>query len=121
MRRIIAARILTVSFISASLIGCTQRIITEYRAEPGNSVSISKLTQDEYWKRQVDDHIRAELAGQDPEGGHDTWRAYYEWWYSVLRRKPKPPWKSAEFKTSEDLVNYIKATRRAKGLPSYEP
>jgi hypothetical protein len=37
-----------------------------------------------------------------------------------LRRKEKMPFKSDEFKSSEDLVNYIKEKRRAKGLPTYE-
>ena len=38
----------------------------------------------------------------------------------VLRRKKKPPFKSASFKTSEEMVTYIKEKRRAKGLPTYE-
>ncbi len=105
--------------MTALLIGCTQRVI-EYRADPESGVSVSKLSQDEYWKRQVDDHIKAEVAGQQPEAGYETWREYYEWWSGVLRRKSKPTWKSREFKTSEDLVNYIKEKRRVKGLRGYE-
>ena len=103
----------------ALLLGCTHRVI-EYRAEPGTGVSVSRISEDEYWKGQVNDRIAGEVAGQEPEGGHETWRAYYQWWYGVLRRKRKPPWRSREFKTSEDLVNYIKSARRAKGLPPYE-
>jgi len=114
MRKVPALLIMT-----ALLIGCTQRVI-EYRADPESGVSVSKLSQDEYWKRQVDDHIKAEVAGQQPEAGYETWREYYEWWYGVLRRKSKPTWKSREFKTSEDLVNYIKEKRRVKGLRGYE-
>ena len=114
MRKVLASLITT-----ALLIGCTQRVI-EYRADPESGVSVSKLSQDEYWKRQVDDHIKAEVAGQQPEAGYETWREYYEWWYGVLRRKSKPTWKSREFKTSEDLVNYIKEKRRVKGLRGYE-
>ena len=119
MRRVLALMIMTACVISALLIGCEQRLV-EYRSEPASGASISTLTQDEYWKRQVDDHIAAELAGQEPEAGYATWREYYEWWYGVLRRKARPPWKSREFKISEDLVNYIKERRRAKGLRSYE-
>jgi len=114
MRKVPALLIMT-----ALLIGCTQRVI-EYRADPESGVSVSKLSQDEYWKRQVDDHIKAEVAGQQPEAGYETWREYYEWWSGVLRRKSKPTWKSREFKTSEDLVNYIKEKRRVKGLRGYE-
>ncbi len=114
MRKVPALLIMT-----ALLIGCTQRVI-EYRADPESGVSVSKLSQDEYWKRQVDDHIKAEVAGQQPEAGYETWREYYQWWYGVLRRKSKPTWKSREFKTSEDLVNYIKEKRRVKGLRGYE-
>lgn len=113
MRKVIALLIVT------SLLGCTHDVV-EYRNEPESGVSVNRITQDQYWKRQVDDHIRAELAGQEPEAGYETWREYYAWWYGVLRRKSKPPWKSREFKTSEDLVNYIKETRRARGLRSYE-
>src|SRR6266550_2456655 len=58
MRKVPALLIMT-----ALLIGCTQRVI-EYRADPESGVSVSKLSQDEYWKRQVDDHIKAEVAGQ---------------------------------------------------------
>ena len=113
------SKVLVLLIITASLTSCAQRVI-EYRADPESGVTVSKLTQDEYWKRHVDDHIRAELAGQEPEAGYETWREYYQWWYGVLRRKSKPTWKSREFKTSEDLVNYIKERRRAKGLRSYE-
>jgi hypothetical protein len=119
MRRACAIRNVIIALIGVFSGGCTEKLI-EYRAEPGNTVSISKLTHDEYWKRRVDEHIAAEKAGEEPEGGYRTWGEYYEWWYGVLRRKPKPTWKSHEFKTSEDLVNYIKERRRAKGLRPYD-
>jgi hypothetical protein len=119
MEKILVAWIIALSIISASLVSCTHSLV-EYRAEPGSSASVSKLTEDEYWKRHVDDHIAAEKAGQGPEAGYATWREYYQWWYGVLRKKSKPPWKSREFKTSEDLVNYIKERRRAKGLRPYD-
>jgi len=34
--------------------------------------------------------------------------------------KKKPPFKSTDFKTSEDMVNYIKDKRSAKVLPTYD-
>src|SRR5436190_3600754 len=115
MEKILVAWIVALSITAVSLTSCTRRLI-EYRSDPGSGVSVNKLTEDEYWKRHVDDHIAAEKAGQEPEGGYGTWREYYQWWYGVLRKKSKPTWKSREFKTSEDLVNYIKERRRAKGL-----
>jgi hypothetical protein len=105
----------------ASLVSCEihQRTIREYRAGPEGTVSVVNVTEDEYWKGQVDQRIAAELEGKKPEA-HETWQAYYQWWYSVLRRKSKPAWKSKEFETSESLVTYIKERRRSKGLPAYE-
>ena len=120
MEKAFVTWIIAVSLISGSLIGCSRQLIREYSGGPGQLVSISDITEDEYWKRRVDEHIAAEIAGQEPEAGYATWREYYQWWYGVLRRKSKPTWKSREFKTSEDLVNYIKERRRAKGLRSYE-
>ena len=96
-----------------------QRTIREYRAGPEGTVTVANVTEDEYWKGQVDQRIAAELEGKKPEA-HETWPEYYQWWYSVLRRKSKPTWKSKEFKTSEALVAYIKERRRSKGLPTYE-
>ena len=96
-----------------------QRTIREYRAGPQGTVTVANVTEDEYWKGQVDQRIAAEQEGKKPEA-HETWQEYYQWWYSVLRRKSKPTWKSKEFKTSEALIAYIKERRRSKGLPTYE-
>ena len=78
------------------------------------------LSEDEYWKERVDERIAAEIKKEKPEAGYDTWQNYWRWWYSVLRRKKKPPFKSQTFKTSEEMVIYIKEKRHAKGLPTYE-
>ena len=106
--------------IAVSINGCTQGTIREYSQGNPGQVAVRDVSEDEYWKHQVDEHITAELRHEKPEAGYETWRAYYEWWYGVIRKKRKPPWRSTEFKTSEDLVNYIKEKRREKRLPEYE-
>src|SRR6266568_4723523 len=83
-------------------------------------IEFHRRTIREYGTEKVDERIEAEIKKEKPESGYDTWQNYWRWWYSVLRRKKKPPFKSDEFKSSADLVNYIKEKRRAKGLPTYE-
>jgi hypothetical protein len=104
------------------LVGCAIHppTIREYQTDRAGQVSVSNVTEEQYWKERVDERITAEIAKEKPEAGYDTWQNYWRWWYSVLRRKNKPPFKSEEFKKSEDMVNYIKGKRRAKGLPTYE-
>jgi hypothetical protein len=104
------------------LTGCEihRRTIREYNTDQSGRTSVSNVTEEQYWKERVDERIAAEIAKEKPEAGYETWQNYWRWWYSVLRRKKKPPFKSDEFKRSEDMVNYIKEKRRAKGLPTYE-
>jgi hypothetical protein len=116
--RRIAATLLVVTFLPACEIH--RRTIREYNRDPAGRVSVTNVTEDQYWKERVDERIAAEIAHEKPEAGYDTWQNYWRWWYSVLRRKPKPAYKSQEFKTSEEMVTYIKEKRRAKGLPTYE-
>ena len=97
-----------------------RRTIREYNTDTSGHVSVTNVTEDAYWKERVSERIAAEIAHEKPEAGYDTWQNYWRWWYSVLRRKKKPAYKSREFRTSEDMVNYIKEQRRAKGLPTYE-
>jgi hypothetical protein len=113
---------LGVLLVATLLVGCEihHRTIREYRTDEGGRTSMTNVTEEQYWKERVDERIAAELAKEKPEAGYDTWQNYWRWWYSVLRRKKKMPFKSDEFKSSEDLVNYIKEKRRAKGLPTYE-
>ncbi|HEV3392580.1 MAG TPA: hypothetical protein VG103_03635 [Chthoniobacterales bacterium] len=94
--------------------------IREYQTDQAGRTSMKNVTEEEYWKERVDERIAAEIAKEKPEAGYDTWQNYWRWWYSVLRRQKKPPFKSTEFRTSEDMVNYIKEKRRAKRLPTYE-
>src|SRR5205814_10597763 len=118
----IFSRIIAVLLVVAFLPGCEihKRTIREYQTDPAGRTSVKNVTEDEYWKERVDERIAAEIKKEKPEAGYDTWQNYWRWWYSVLRRKKKPPFKSASFKTSEEMVTYIKEKRRAKGLPIYE-
>ena len=122
MLKISARRIIGALLVVAFLPACDlhRRTIREYRTDRAGAVSVNNVTEDQYWKERVDERIAAEIAHEKPEAGYDTWQNYWRWWYSVLRRKKKPAYKSREFKTSEDMVIYIKEKRRARGLPTYE-
>jgi hypothetical protein len=114
-------RIIVLLLVATLVVGCgTHRTIREYRTDDAGRTTMNNVTEEQYWKEKVDDRIAAEIAKEKPEAGYETWQNYWRWWYSVLRRKKKPPFKSDQFKKSEDLVNYIKEKRRAKGLPTYE-
>ena len=121
MRRMFTVRFVSALIITASAAGCrTHGTVREYTQGGSGQVIVKDVSEEDYWKRQVDDHIAAELKHEKPEGGYPTWQAYYQWWYGVIRRKSKPPWKSKEFKSTDDMVNYIKERRRARGLPAYD-
>src|SRR6266404_409353 len=114
-RRIIAGLLAAIL-----LTGCGSRTIREYQTDQAGHTSVKNVSEEDYWKERVDERIAAEIKKEKPEAGYDTWQNYWRWWYSVLRRKKQPPFKSTDFKTSEDMVNYIKDKRRAKGLPTYD-
>jgi hypothetical protein len=116
-RRILAV-LLVLTFLPACAIH--RPTIREYNTDQSGRTSVNNVSEEQYWKERVDERIAAEIKKEKPEAGYDTWQNYWRWWYSVLRRKKKPPFKSDDFKTSEDMVNYIKEKRRAKGLPIYE-
>jgi len=121
MQTIHSRRIIALLLVATLLLGCGGgRTIREYRTDRSGQVSVSNVTEEAYWKERVDERIAAEIAKEKPEAGYDTWPNYWRWWYSVLRRKKKSPFKSDQFKSSEDMVNYIKERRREKGLPTYE-
>jgi hypothetical protein len=121
MQTIHSRRIIALLLVATLLAGCgSRRTIREYRTDQTGRTTMNNVTEEQYWKEKVDERIAAEIAKEKPEAGYDTWQNYWRWWYSVLRRKKKPPFKSNEFKKAEDMVNYIKEKRRAKGLPTYE-
>ena len=115
-------RFIALLLIAAFLPACAihRPTIREYQTDTGGHTSVKNVTEEEYWKERVDERIAAEIAKEKPEAGYDTWQNYWRWWYSVLRRKKKPPFKSESFKSSADMITYIKEKRRAKGLPTYE-
>ena len=122
MVMIFLRRIIAMLVVAAFLPACDihRRTIREFHTDQAGHTSMTNVTEDQYWKERVDERIAAEIRHEKPEAGYDTWQNYWRWWYSVLRRKKKAAFKSQEFKTSEDMVNYIKEKRRAKGLPTYE-
>ena len=122
MLKIDSRRLIAVVLLAAFLPACEihRRTIREYNTDTTGRVSVTNVTEEQYWKERVDERIAAEIAKEKPESGYDTWQNYWRWWYSVLRRKKKAPFKSNQFKTSADMVNYIKERRREKGLPTYE-
>ncbi|HWY51408.1 MAG TPA: hypothetical protein VNW72_07985 [Chthoniobacterales bacterium] len=122
MQTIHSRRIIGLLLVATLFAGCAihRPTIREYQTDPAGRMNVSNVTEEQYWKERVDERIAAEVAKEKPESGYDTWQNYWRWWYSVLRRKKNPPFKSDEFKKSEDMVNYIKEKRRAKGLPTYE-
>src|SRR5436305_4604440 len=119
----ISTQLVIAMLIAAFLPGCIDfhpRTIREYNTDGSGHTTVKNVTEEEYWKERVDERIAAEIKKEKPEAGYDTWQNYWRWWYSVLRRKKKPPFKSANFKTTEEMVTYIKEKRREKGLPTYE-
>ena len=121
MQRFSKQLIVALFLAAFSLSGCGgHRTIREYSTDTSGHTTMKNVSEEEYWKERVDERIAAEMKKEKPEAGYDTWQNYWRWWYSVIRRKKKAPFKSESFKTSEDMVNYIKDKRRAKGLPTYE-
>lgn len=111
---------ITALLFATLLSGCTP-MVTSYSIEPGGRVTkLGTMTADDDWKQVVAKRIDKEMSGEPAEAGHSTWATYWPWWYTNIRRKPKPAWRSSDFKTSEDMVTYIKQQRARKGLPTYE-
>lgn len=101
--------------------GCTTRV-TEYQVDSsGHLRKVGMFTPDESWKRTEEERIEAEVAGAMPEAGKKTWREYWEWSYTNIRRNPgPPPWKPTEFKTADEMVHWIEQRRAARLLPPYD-
>jgi hypothetical protein len=96
--------------------------VTELDLRTGKQKKVGTFTFDQIWKRTVDQRIAAELAHQRPDFTMVTsWKQEWQQWYATLRSKKGVGWNPSEFKSSEDMVRYIKQKRRAKGLPIYDP
>ena len=103
------------------LAGCTETV-TEYHAgSDGRYHKVGTYTPDESWKRLVNERIAEEQAGtlmQKDKGR--TVKQFWQGWYRGIRHSPTPAWKPSEFKTSEEMVAYIKRQRQTAGLPTYD-
>ncbi len=95
--------------------------VAELDLRTGKQKKVGTFTFDEIFKQTVDRRIAAELARQRPDFTMvRSWKEEWQQWYRSLRRKKDVGWNSSKFKTSEDMVRYIKQRRRAKGLPTYD-
>ena len=110
----------TLVLASCILAGACTDTVTEYRVDPSGKVTSRTLTSDESWKQRVEHSIDLEVAGNKPPGGQASWEVLWRGWYENIRKQPGPPWKPSEFKTSEDMVRYMKARLVARGLPAYD-
>lgn len=100
--------------------GCSNHV-AEYQIDRNGRVrKTGTFTPDEAWKRTEEQRIEAEIAGNNPEAGIKTWRDYLQWSYTNIRRNPKPPWKPTQFKTTDEMVQWIEDRRIARGLPPYD-
>ena len=74
------------------------------------------------WKRRIEKNVERQKAHEKPPVAAGlTWKEYWVSWYSFLRRPNRGlPWTGSEFKTSEDMIRYIKGRLKAHGLPTYE-
>ena len=116
-----AHRLVALSILSAGLIGCSSTVIEYSLDSHGKVTGVQRLSPDDSWKRTEDERIAAEAAGRKPEAGIKTWREYWKWSYTNIRRDPgPPPWKPTQFKNAEEMVAYIKEHRKARGLPAYD-
>jgi hypothetical protein len=96
--------------------------VTEIDLRTGKQKNVGTFTFEQIWMQMVDRRIAAEIAGERPDPvGVKSWKEEWRQWYASLRRKSGVGFESTRFKTSEDLVRYIKQKRKAKGLPPYDP
>jgi len=116
--------LITTIFLAGLLLaGCESKDtgVTEMHVDnAGNVVQGPTYSHDELWVRQVNESIHNESTGEKPPVGNPSWEQFWRDTYIGLRAQPKPAWHSTHFKTSEDLVTYIKQQRALKKLPMYD-
>src|SRR5256886_14369318 len=120
--RIRSRHLIATLLLAALLPACDvhRRTIREYHTDQGGRVSVSNVTEEEYWKERVDERIAAEIAKEKPEAGYDTWQNYWRWGGSVFRREKKTPFKTNEFQKAAGKGNYIQKKRRAKRISTHQ-
>ena len=81
MQVIHSRRIIGLLLVAALLAGCTihRPTIREYNTDQSGRVSVTNVTEEQYWKERVDERIAAEMAKEKPEAGYDTWQNYWRW------------------------------------------
>jgi hypothetical protein len=95
---------------------------TQHQYANGRVTTVGTFSGEALWKRTVDERIANEKAGRRPDAtGGISWRQQWQEWYAIIRHYPTPGFASSQFKTSEDMVRYMKRKRREAGLPAYDP
>ncbi len=80
-----------------------------------------RFSMDDIFKQLVDERIADELAHRGPDYRTPaTTKEAWQNWYRILRHERTVGWQSSEFKTSNDLIRYIRQRRHARGLPTYD-
>ena len=69
---------------------------------------------------RVDQSIAREQSTGHPGTSHQSAKDYWQHWYRGLRSSPEVGWHPSEFKSSDELIAYIKQKRRERGLPTYD-
>jgi len=115
--------IITTVLATLLLVGCKSNDteITEMHVDnAGILIQGDTYTRDELWMRKVNETISNESHGEKPPDGFPKWEQFWRATYSGIRAQPKPAWHPSHFKTSADMVTYIKQQRSAKKLPAYD-
>jgi hypothetical protein len=105
---------------SSLIVGCANRVVEYHSDNSGHLHYVGTFTEEESWKQIVEQTIDREVAGERPDGGFATWKKSWQNWYANIRRLPGVGFKSADLKTPQDMVSYMKQRRIARGLSSFE-
>jgi|ERR1700682_1689656 len=118
-----AIALLTASAATLAAQSNKQPTATVYHYDRKSGLSrVGTFSFDDIWKQSVDQRIADELAHRGPDyRTAATSKRAWQQWYAILRSKRTVGWTPSQFKTSEDMVRYIKRKRSAKGLPVYDP
>jgi hypothetical protein len=103
----------------ANLVTCVQFHIDRNTSTTADSQS-ALYVEDDAWKAIIDQRIREELTGQRPPSDAPTWKEYWVAWYQVIRQSAGLPWTPSQFKTKEDMIQYVKQRRKSRGLAAYD-
>jgi hypothetical protein len=101
------------------IVGCADRVVEYQSDNSGHLHYVGTFTEEETWKQTVERMIDREVAGERPDGGIATWEKFWQNWYANIRHSPNVYFKSADLKTPEDMVSYMKQRRISRGLPTF--